>query len=262
MNFNGIIIAIGIVLFLVLTAFIIRIFNKSRTTLDWFSYLLKRIGKLLAFILFLDIQLLIMLVVILIVWGASYKSLLWGETDIPSFWNSVLIVINFIYFFMLLWWSGTKGFYNLFAFRKSEPGLNLPANIERGRSIIPNKAQLIKGSGMSFLIPLMIIIGLVLLGATCFGAFTSFLVSNDSISFSPNNKNQGLSELTDYYLWHFLQLIPQIKVTETIRWDVPFTYSDKGVGWILLLFKALMAYIVITRFYTWNKWRKERYKGA
>ena len=48
----------------------------------------------------------------------------------------------------------------------------------------------------------------------------------------------------------------QIKVAKTLNWDVPFTYDEKGVGWLLLVFKALMAYIVIARFYTWNKWRK------
>ncbi len=110
---------------------------------------------------------------------------------------------------------------------------------------------------MSFLIPLMIIVGLVMLGVTCFGAFTSALVRNSTISFLPLGKNPGLAELTDYYIWHFLELIPQIEVTKTIKWGVPFEYDDKGIGWLLLLFKALMVGIVIARFYTWNKWRKE-----
>jgi hypothetical protein len=261
MNFNGLILVFGSVLLLVITAFIIRIFNKARTTLGWFLYLLNQIGAVLAFILLLDIQLIIMLGAILIVWGAAYYTLLWGESNLAPFWNSVLIAISFIYFFMWLWWSGTKGFYQYFTFRKAEEKVKSGVNPEQKRSTMPS-VQSIISSGMSFLIPLMIIVGLVFLGVTCFGAFTSALVRNYSISFLPLSANPGLSELMDYYLWHFLQLIPQIKVTETIRWDVPFTYSDKGVGWILLLFKALMAYIVIARFYTWNKWRKERHKEA
>ncbi|MDZ7604588.1 MAG: hypothetical protein U5K79_03150 [Cyclobacteriaceae bacterium] len=131
------------------------------------------------------------------------------------------------------------------------------ANVPEVKESLLQRIQLKINFGVGFLIPLMIIIGLVMLGVTCFGALTSVLVHNGTISFLPDSKTPELSELADYYLWHFLELIPQIEVTKTIKWEAPFEYDDKGIGWILLLFKALMAYIVIARFYTWNKWRKE-----
>ena len=118
-------------------------------------------------------------------------------------------------------------------------------------------AQIKVSIAVSFLIPLMVIIGLVMLGNTCFGAITSLLVHNELISFLSEGKSPGLSELADYYLWYFMELIPQIEVAKTIKWEVPLEYDDKGIGWLLLLFKILMAYIVIARFYTWNKWRIE-----
>lgn len=260
MNLNAIFVLTGAFLFLLLCAATIRIFNKSKTFTEWFSYLLHQIGVLLLFLLFLDIQLLLMLVIILVVWGAAYYSLSWGEAQLSPFWNSVLIAFSFIYFFMLLWWSGTKGYYRQFSFRfRDDKVLN---DREKGqKQSVFASAKSIMGKGMSFLIPLMIIIGLVMLGSTCFGALTAAFVSNKSISFQPISQTPGLSELSDYYLWHFLELIPQIEVTETLMWEVPFTYREKGAGWILLIFKALMAYIVIARFYTWNKWRKELNKS-
>ncbi len=260
MNFSGALVVIGTILFLLFCASIIRIFNRSRTILDWFSYLLHQIGVLLMFILFLDLQLLLMLGTILIVWGAAYFALSWGEANLSPFWYSILIGISFVYFFMLLWWSGTKSFYRGFSFKRVDKTVSV-GSINEKQSIL-STVKSIMSSGMSFLIPLMIIIGLVMLGITCFGAFTSALVQGNSISFLPLSKSPDLSQLSDYYLWHFLELIPQIDVAKTLNWEVPFTYREKGVGWILLLFKALMAFIVIARFYTWNKWRKELNKES
>jgi hypothetical protein len=256
MNFNGLIVVIGIVLLLTLTASFIRIFNKSRTITGWFTFLLKQISSILAFILYLDIFLLLILAAILIVWGTAYYSLSWGETRLNIFWNSILVAISFIYFFLWLWWTGTKNFYKQFAYKKTIETSTKDKDPSEKNSFMQSLESKMN-IGMGILLPLMIIVGLVMLGVTCFGAFTSLLISNGSISFLVTSKPLGVSELSDYYLWHFLELIPQIEVTKTIQWEVPFDYKDKGIGWLLLLFKTLMVFIVIARFYTWNKWRKE-----
>ena len=255
MNFNSLIVVIGTILFLAFAACIIWIFNRSRSVGGWLAFLLQQIGRLFAFILFLDIQLMVILGAVIIVWGVAYYPLSWGESNLTIFWYAVLIGISFIYFLLWLWWTGTKNFYAQFSSRKKE--VSVVDEKEHSRKItIMEKAESLMSTGMSFIIPLMIIIGLVMLGVTCFGAFTSILVSSDSITFVPAGKTPDLSSLSDYYLWHFAELIPQIKVAKTLNWDTPFTYDEKGVGWLLLIFKALMAYIVIARFYTWNKWRK------
>lgn len=110
---------------------------------------------------------------------------------------------------------------------------------------------------LGFLNPLMIIVGLVFLAITCFAALTAALNDGGKVTFDTVVEAKGMHIIFDFYLWHFCDLIPQLDVAETLKWDAPLTYKDKGIGWLLLAFKALMAYIVIARFYTWNKWRKE-----
>ena len=251
-------VVIGIFSLLALAACIIRVFNHSKTRLQWFSYLLNQIGVILFYILFLDLQLMVLIAAIAVVWIIAFYSLTWGEANLSQFWYYILISLSFIYFLLWLWWTGTKNFYSQFSFRKKKEDdmKNEDKSVEK-QSLIELAKSLMKGGALNFLIPLTIIIGLVMLCITCFAALTAALNDNGNITFIPKIELQGMEDISQFYLWHFCDLIPQIKVVETLNWKVPFKYCDAGIAWLLLLFKSLMAYIVIARFYSWNKWRKE-----
>ena len=254
MNLTGIIVVFGAIAVLGIIAIILGLIDKSRSGGEWFSLILKRIGIILAYILLIDIQLLVLLMAIMIVWGVAYYPLSWGQENLSVFWNYTLITFSFIYFLLWLWLTGTKNFYNQFSYAYSDKG---KATVDESTSESkPSLIDSILRKGMRFLLPLMVIIGLVMLSITCFSALTSALHINGSVRFDPVMEDNGIGKISDFYLWHFFDLIPQIKVNETLNWEAPLKYTHGGIAALLLLFKSLMAYIVIARFYTWNKWRR------
>ena len=67
---------------------------------------------------------------------------------------------------------------------------------------------------------------------------------------SPWGKPVTAGLLSDFFFWHFLDAVPLLKVNETLNWEAPLTYDTTSVGWILLLFKAVVIIPVISAF-TW-----------
>ena len=157
MGYNVFFVVIGMFTLLALAAGIIRVFNHSKTTLQWFSYLLKQTGVILFYILFLDLQLLVLIGAIFVVWVVAYYSLTWGETNLSQFWNYILISLSFIYFLLWLWWTGTKNFYSQFSFRKKkEDDLKKEDKPVEKQGLIELAKSVLKGGGLNFLIPLMV----------------------------------------------------------------------------------------------------------
>jgi hypothetical protein len=63
--------------------------------------------------------------------------------------------------------------------------------------------------------------------------------------------------LTDFYMWHFLKLVPLVKITEVLKLSEPLCYSQKRVGFLILIFQALVVLpSVNTVLYYW-KHRRE-----
>ena len=63
--------------------------------------------------------------------------------------------------------------------------------------------------------------------------------------------------LTDFYMWHFLKLVPLVKINEVMKIDEPLCYSQKRVGLLILIFQALVVLpSVNTVLYYW-KHRRE-----
>ncbi len=61
----------------------------------------------------------------------------------------------------------------------------------------------------------------------------------------------------DFFLWHFLKAVPVLAVTDTLRWDAPFTYNSAAVGWIVLAFKISVIVPVIAAFgWSWKQFRE------
>jgi hypothetical protein len=46
--------------------------------------------------------------------------------------------------------------------------------------------------------------------------------------------------LLDFYMWHLLKLVPLLKLNETLKWSEPLCYTQARVGFLILLFQALV----------------------
>lgn len=63
--------------------------------------------------------------------------------------------------------------------------------------------------------------------------------------------------MADFFLWHFLNAVPVLKITDTLLWDPPLTYDQPVVGWILLAFKISVISPVIAAFgWSWKRFRE------
>ncbi len=111
------------------------------------------------------------------------------------------------------------------------------------------------GVGMPIAYSLM-----VLILALEFFSSVTFVLSDSGIVtlIHPCDCEEAITtgRVTDFFLWHFLESIPVLKVNETIKWTAPLIYYSAGVGWIVLLFKAGVTLPVIAAF-TWY-WKQDK----
>lgn len=84
-------------------------------------------------------------------------------------------------------------------------------------------------------------VNFVLIAMGCFAAFAFVLHTSGPPLFQPgSNAEVSHGALADFFLWHFLDAIPGIKVPETIRWKAPLIYESADAGGLLLLFKVMV----------------------
>ena len=51
-----------------------------------------------------------------------------------------------------------------------------------------------------------------------------------------------------FYLWHFLNAIPLLDITNTVHWAVPITYEDTLIGVLVICYKILVIVPMIATF--------------
>lgn len=84
-------------------------------------------------------------------------------------------------------------------------------------------------------LPIMILIVAIAL----FSSVTYLLAKRwPELLFSPHDFEVSESKIADFYLWHFLDLIPFLDVPGTLRWSAPLDYNSGWVGLLVLLFQA------------------------
>jgi hypothetical protein len=99
-----------------------------------------------------------------------------------------------------------------------------------------------------------------------FGSVTYLLVKNNIMTWTPVNQEITSSQISSFYLWHFVDAIPVLKVNSTLRWEQPLTYNNGGIGFLLLLFKIVVISPVIASFFWYRQFvakekKKEEPKG-
>jgi hypothetical protein len=91
--------------------------------------------------------------------------------------------------------------------------------------------------------PLAYSFGVLMTAAALFGALTTALVARGYIAVDGDPRRA-----VDFYMWHFLDAIPVLKINETLLWNAPLTYHQSRVGLLLLIFKIAVIAPVIAAF--------------
>ena len=109
--------------------------------------------------------------------------------------------------------------------------------------------------GIGGLAPVIYSINVLMVAVIFFSSVTYVLASHGHLTLtSRTGQPVALASLLDFYVWHFLEAIPLLKVNQTLRWEEPWTYDSASVGWILLLFKLVVIVPVIGAFLGyWNR---------
>jgi hypothetical protein len=105
------------------------------------------------------------------------------------------------------------------------------------------------------LAPVIYSINVLMVAVIFFSSVTYVLASHGLLTLtSRTGRPVALESLLDFYVWHFFEGVPLLKVNQTLRWDEPWTYESAAVGWILLLFKLVVIVPVIGAFLGyWNR---------
>jgi hypothetical protein len=109
--------------------------------------------------------------------------------------------------------------------------------------------------------PFLFSIALLLFAVLCFASLSSTLNDHGLIRFEPAIARGEFWRFQDFYAWHFLNSIPGLKITETLKWPQPYDYKDSFSGALLLVFKLVVIIPVIGSFTVWNRMRKEAKKS-
>ena len=88
-----------------------------------------------------------------------------------------------------------------------------------------------------------------------FASLTLTLYNNQLVELQPCAGQPVAANLLDFYLWHFLKLVPFLKLNETLKWGEPLCYTQARVGCLILLFQAVVVLpsINTVRFYWRNR---------
>ncbi len=93
--------------------------------------------------------------------------------------------------------------------------------------------------GAGALLPLIYVGNALILAAMFFASVTFVLVRHGAVQLGITAGDDVLfGKLLDFYVWHFLDLVPLVKVNATLHWQEPLVYESGWLGALLLLFKV------------------------
>jgi hypothetical protein len=86
----------------------------------------------------------------------------------------------------------------------------------------------------------LVLSGMILVAAAAFFASVTFVLHRRGLLVLDPCRGLAVTEphLLDFYMWHFLKMVPFVNIPETLRWEMPLCYSQGWVGLMILLFQA------------------------
>jgi hypothetical protein len=100
--------------------------------------------------------------------------------------------------------------------------------------------------------------------ARALASFTFILYDDGLVELQSNIAGQAVTEghLWDFYMWHFLDVVPLLSIPEVMRLREPVTYSGTWVGMLVLSFQALAVLILIPTVGWFIRYRRQQRKSA
>ena len=81
----------------------------------------------------------------------------------------------------------------------------------------------------------------LIVSASVLASLTLTLYNHHWVALEPiAGRPVSAGTLTDFYIWHFFKLVPFVQFNETLKWGEPVGYSQSRVGFLILLFQALV----------------------
>ena len=86
----------------------------------------------------------------------------------------------------------------------------------------------------------LVLSGMILVAAAAFFASLTFVLFRRGLLVLDPCRGLAVTEphLLDFYVWHFLKMVPFVNIPETLRWESPLCYSQGWVGLMILVFQA------------------------
>jgi hypothetical protein len=100
----------------------------------------------------------------------------------------------------------------------------------------------------------------VLIAAIGFGSLSLWLANLGWANHTP--ENLGLFAYNNYYLWQFLDLIPLLKVNDTLGLGAPLQPVGFVAGLPVLAFRALILFVLLKRVREWWAGRNKKSEGT
>lgn len=89
-----------------------------------------------------------------------------------------------------------------------------------------------------FMAPIIYAVNVLMIADIFFATLSYVFHGKGWVAFTaPAGSEVALWSLLDFYLWHFMDALPALKVNETLRWATPLDYQGAAAGWLLLVFK-------------------------
>jgi hypothetical protein len=187
--------------------------QEIRAVLDPWSNgsLVDRIFHFLYGIISFYMQILISLFII----GLAYKGIHWSSENLPLFLHTVVIII----------YAGLLAY-----------GISLVFT-QKSRENSVDFIRIWFGPRGWLLFSALLLVT----SAAVFGAFSLIMHNFGWVKFIACRGAQ-VSEpvLLDFYLWHFLKMIPILKIPETLKLDPTLCYEQTRIGFLIILFQAIV----------------------
>jgi hypothetical protein len=112
--------------------------------------------------------------------------------------------------------------------------------------------------------PVLLSTLILVTAARALASGTFILYDNGLVELQSNIAGQAVTEghLWDFYMWHFLDVVPLLSIPEVLRLREPVTYSGTWVGLLVLSFQALAVLILIPTVGWFIRYRREQRKSA
>jgi hypothetical protein len=102
--------------------------------------------------------------------------------------------------------------------------------------------------------PLAYSFNLLLFAMIFFSSVTYVFCTHGKLRFiGPAETKLSFDSLQSFYIWHFLEAVPLLKVNETLGFKAPLSYDSGLVGLVLLLFKLAVIVPVVACFASYWK---------